>query len=67
MGGYAGTEKRGPVDEIKVDVSHGDVHDAMVSPEDDRRVRWKIDCVVLPVSEQRDTAQVDHQADRNCR
>lgn len=51
---YADSEKKDPVDgtsegQSKIDFGHG-IALADISAEDDRRVRWKIDCVVLPVS-----------------
>lgn len=46
-------EKRNSVqvseDQSTIDISHSNVVSHEFTAEDDRRVRWKIDCVVLPV------------------
>lgn len=48
-------EKKQPAGEVlngydKVDFDHGEDRAIEISAEEDRSVRWKIDCVVLPVS-----------------
>lgn len=68
MNVYEDSEKRGPVDGVsedqsKIDIDRGDIHSDYITAEDDRRVRWKIDCIVLPVSMYRAAVSLGDETD----